>query len=387
MPNQIENRMIAASKTIRVAHLLFGDGVWGVENYVYNLLASSKSSSIQPLILCTSDGVIAQKFRSSNAEISFVPVQGYFDIKSIFALSKFFEEQNVDLVHVHLGLDSFVGTAAATIARRRVVMSVHFDQPNYMSYGSFAKHSWNFCQVVKNKSIDHFLPITKNVARELMQRESVSEEKVTVVHPGIPVFDIDRSCRARVRNELNLVDQDVVVVGVGRLEIEKNFDCLVKAFARIGNKSNIHAWIIGDGSQRDRLEELVSEQGLQNNVRLLGYRSDVRDLLASADIFVLPSKAEPFGMSAVEAMMSELPVIGTTGPGLGTIVDTSSTGILVPPDDDIALGGAIENLSVDANLRSKLGLAGRQRAIDNFSSDIMADKIVKIYNDVLAKQH
>lgn len=385
MPNQIENRMTAASKTICVAHLLFGDGVWGVENYVYNLLASSKSSSVKPLIVCTSDGVIAQKFGSSRAEISFVPVQGYFDIKSICALSKFFEEHNVDLVHVHLGLDSFVGTAAAAMARRPVVMSVHFDQPNYMSYGSFAKRSWNFCQIVKNKSIDHFLPITKNVAKELMQRESVSEEKVTVVHPGIPVFDIERSCRGRVRGDLNVTDEDVVVVGVGRLEIEKNFDCLVKAFAKIGNKGNIHAWIIGDGSQRGRLEELVVELGLQNNVRLLGYRRDVRDLLASADIFALPSKAEPFGMSAVEAMMSELPVIGTTGPGLGTIVDTSTTGILVPPDDEVALGGAIEKLAADANLRSKLGLAGRQRAIHNFSSDIMAEKIVKIYCDVLAK--
>ncbi|HEY9732130.1 MAG TPA: glycosyltransferase family 4 protein [Drouetiella sp.] len=385
MPNQIENRMTASSKTICVAHLLFGDGVWGVENYVYNLLASSKSSSVKPLIVCTSEGVISQKFSSSRAEISFVPVRGYFDVAGIMALSKFFEEHKVDLVHVHLGLDSFVGTTAAALTRRPVVMSVHFDQPNYMSYGSLAKRSWNFCQIVKNKSIDHFLPITKNVAKELMKREAVSEEKVTVVHPGIPAFDIDRSCRTRLRAELGVGEQDVVVVGVGRLEIEKNFDCMVRAFAKIENK-HVKAWIIGDGSQRSKLEELVVELGLQDTVKLLGYRKDVRDLLASADIFALPSKAEPFGMSAVEAMMSELPVVGTTGPGLGTIVDPATTGILVPPDDELALAGAMEKLAADANRRSTFGLAGRQRAIGNFSSDIMADKIVQIYNNVLARR-
>jgi glycosyltransferase involved in cell wall biosynthesis len=123
--------------------------------------------------------------------------------------------------------------------------------------------------------------------------------------------------------------------------------------------------------------------GLQDRVKLLGYRNDVRDLLAAADIFVLPSKAEPFGMSAVEAMMSGLPVIGTLGPGLGTIVDSGVTGILVPPDDELALAEAIEKLAADSAQRNSLGKAGRERAVHHFSSDQMAEKIVGIYRDVL----
>jgi len=378
--------MLPSSKPISVAHLLFGDGVWGVENYVYNLLASPSASAVKPLIVCISDGAISQKFKNTNIEIKFVPVSGYFDVAAMVALSKLFEAHRVDLVHVHLGLDSFVGTVAAKLAHRPVIMSVHFDQPNYMSYGQLAKQAWKSCQILKNKSIAHFLPITQNVAAELMQRESVSASKVTVVHPGIPVFTIDRSVHSRLRDELNCSEQEIVVVGVGRLEIEKNFDCLVKAFAKIDPKHKVKGWIIGDGSQLQALEQLIERLGLAGVVRMLGYRNDVKDLLASADIFVLPSKAEPFGMSAVEAMMSELPVIGTMGPGLGTIVEAEKTGILVPPDNAEALGQAIERLAGDRELRGNLGLAGRKRAVDLFSSDKMAEQIVTIYRDVLAKR-
>lgn len=378
------NLMNASLNTIRVAHLLFGDGVWGVENYVYNLLASSKSSSVKPVIICTSEGVISQKFLGANAEIDFVPVSGYFDIGSMVALSTFFRKHKIDLVHVHLGLDSFVGTIAAKMVDLPVIMSVHFDKPNYMSYRSPAREIWNTCQIFKNKAIAHFLPITKNVAAELMQREAVAERKTTVVHPGIPVFDVDRSVRSETRCEFAAADDELVVIGVGRLEPEKNFDCLVKAFARIDPDQKITAWIVGDGSQKEELERLVQKLNLQNRVKLLGYRRDVRKLLASADVFVLPSKAEPFGMSAVEAMMSGLPVIGTMGPGLGTIVEDVVTGLLVPPDDDAALGEAIQKLSSDQQMRERFGNAGRTRAMQHFSSDQMAEKIVSIYRAVLS---
>lgn len=377
--------MTASSQPICVAHLLFGDGVWGVENYVYNLLVSSKASGVKPLIICTNEGVISEKFSNTNVEISFVAVSGYSDVMSIVALSKFFASHKVDIVHVHLGLDSFVGTIAAKMARLPVVMSVHFDQPNYMNYGLLARRFWNVCQILKNKSICHFLPITQNVASELMNREDVSEKKITVVHPGIPVFQVEKSCRGQIREELGADDDSVVVVGVGRLEPEKNFDCLVNAVAKIDKKARIAVWIVGDGSEREEIQKLITRLNLQHTVKLLGYRNDVKKLLAAADVFVLPSKAEPFGMSAVEAMMAELPVIGTRGPGLGTIVDDGVTGLLVPADDPESLASAIQKLADDTNLRSRLGQAGKTRAISTFSSDMMAAKINGIYQHVLSK--
>jgi glycosyltransferase involved in cell wall biosynthesis len=375
---------ITETSRIRVAHLLSGSKVWGVENYVHNLLSSQNATMLQPSVICTKVGVISEKFANSGFQVSTIPMRNYFDVSSISSLSNLFESKQIDLVHVHLGLDSFIGTLAAKKANKPVIMTVHFDQPNHMNYSLLAKQFWNGFQKLKNQGIAHFLPITENVATELMRREAVPREKITVIHPGIPLFETDKSSKLTIRHELNCDENDVVIIGIGRLEPEKNFSCLLNAVANMNNEKSIKVWIIGDGSERSSLSESIRRIGLGERVQLLGYRNDVIQLLGAADIFVLPSKAEPFGMSAVEAMIARLPVVGTNGPGLGTIVDHEVTGLLVQADDSVALATALSRLVNDRSLRIKLAEAGRERAAALFSSDGMADKMVKVYRNVIS---
>jgi len=373
----------APAKVIRVAHILSGSNVWGVENYVHNLLSSKNSQMLAPSVICTKAGVISEKFIGSGFQVTTVPMKNYYDLTAINTLSDFFTANSIDVVHVHLGLDSFVGTIAAKKANKPVIMSVHFDHPNYMSYSLVAKNIWNGLQKLKNKGISHFLPITKNVAAELIARESVPEEKITVIHPGIPLFENDPSTRTQVRRQLECSEDDVVIVGIGRLEKEKNFSCLFDAVSQMKNEKPFRVWIIGDGSERENLKRSIEELKIGDRVKMLGYRSDVIQLLGAADIFVLPSKAEPFGMSAVEAMIARLPVVATRGPGLGTIVDDEVTGILVPADDATAMANALIRLVNDEGLRSQFAQAGRKRAETLFSSDGMASKMVDVYKTVI----
>jgi glycosyltransferase involved in cell wall biosynthesis len=371
-------------KVIRVAHILSGSNVWGVENYVHNLLSSKNADTLSPFVICTKDGVISEKFIGSGFQVITVPMKNYYDWQAINALSELFTRQKIDLVHVHLGLDSFVGTLAARKANKPVIMSVHFDHPNYVNYNLIAQTFWSGLQKLKNKGIAHFLPITQNVAAELIRRESVPKEKITVIHPGIPLFSVETSNRAQIRHELECDEKDIVIIGIGRLAIEKNFSCLIDAIATISSSAPIKVWIIGEGSERARLNDSIVQRGLADKIRLLGYRSDVTKLLSAADIFVLPSKAEPFGMSAVEAMVAKLPVVATNGTGLGTIVDDGITGLLVPPDDAAALASAVLRLVNEPDLRLQFAAAGRKRAEQLFSSDGMTDKILGVYRDVIA---
>ncbi len=374
----------ASSKKIRVAHLLSGnDKVWGgVENYVHNLVTATNMNAIHTTVICTESGIISQKFISSKFDVRILPIKGYFDLVSIARLSKLLQANDIDLVHAHLGLDSFVGAFAAKLVKKPIIVSVHFDQPNYMSYNSLLRQLWNTAQKFKNTLVAHFLPITENVASELMKRESVPREKITIIYPGIPTPTIDRSCRMRTRTELGCDESDLVVVAVGRLEQEKNLSCLIESIAKIKNSPHVKVWLIGEGSQRQALMDLVERLNLQNSVTLLGYRTDVQNLLASADIFVLPSKAEAFGMAAVEAMIAELPVISTLVPGPRMIVEPEVTGILVPPDDSDALAEALDRLIEDPDLRQRFASAGKKRALSLFTSEAMSEKIVKVYEDV-----
>lgn len=372
------------TRQIKVAHLLSGERVWGVENYVHNLLCSNAAKSIKPTIVCSSAGVIADKFMNAGFQVEIVPMKGYLNPTSVFHLKQLFQAQEIEIVHTHLGVDSMLGTLAAVLAHVPTVTSVHFDQPNYVNLNPLKRVIWNRAQVLKNMAVSHFLPITENVANELQRREFVSRSKMTVVHPGIPLFEADQSKRMQIRQELCSDYAKLIIIGVGRLELEKNFAFLIDAMKEFDANSPVELWIVGDGSQRKILDAQIKRLGLSQRVRMLGYRPDVKSLLLAADIFVLPSKFEPFGMSAVEAMIATLPVVATKGPGLGTIVDDQKTGILVDPNDSKALYQALSRLVCDAELRRQFGTSGRERAIKTFTDEKMAEDVLNIYTKVLA---
>ncbi len=343
------------------------------------------AKSVKTYVIFSSDGTVSKKFAGANISSEIIPMAGYADIGASFQLAKVFKSQSIDIVHAHLGVDSFLGVMACRIARIPIVLSVHFDEPAYSGFPPIKRKVWQIIQMLKDTQVAHFLPITENVAHQLKKRERVSDNKITIVHPGIQPFTVNSDKRLRSRQAMGLKAEDLLLLGIGRLEIEKNFSCLIQAMKLLETKvgeSRAKLWIVGKGSQREPLENLIQELNV-SNVELLGYRSDVQDLLAAADVFILPSKAEPFGMAAVEAMFAELPVIGTRGPGLSTIVDDGITGLLVEKNDPVALAAAISKLCSDGELRKRLGSLGYERAIKCFSSQEMAEKILRVYKNVL----
>lgn len=370
----------------RVCHILSGKTVWGTENYVFNLFNELKSLSIDTHLICANEGMISSKFQEAGVDVDILKMNGYSDLSAVLNLASILKEKNIDILHTHLGLDSFLGSLASSIANIPMISSVHFDKPSYVSISSpIVRHLWTTVQKIKNQRIAHFLPITQNVAHELSNRESVPLHKLTVVHPGIPPFESSNLRRNELRVEFGAQESDIVLISLGRLQPEKNFPYLLDSMRVVNQaRNNIKLWIVGEGFERQKLQRIIEENELADSVKMMGYRADAKELLSAADIFVLPSKAEPFGMAAVEAMFVELPVIGTRGPGLSTIVEHNQTGILVDPDQVKSMSDAIIQLSGDPDLRRNLGKAGRVRALNTFTSEIMASKITTIYERLVS---
>jgi glycosyltransferase involved in cell wall biosynthesis len=167
------------------------------------------------------------------------------------------------------------------------------------------------------------------------------------------------AARRRLRAELDTPEDAVVVMMTGRMVAEKGYPELFAAMA--GQQAVL--WAAGERLASDHAAP-VDAAGLPPNVRLLGHRSDVPDLLRAADIFTLPSHREGMPRSIIEAMMSGLPVIATDIRGSREEVVADETGLLVPVADKDALAAAIRKLSGDAELRARMGEAGRRRALD-----------------------
>jgi glycosyltransferase involved in cell wall biosynthesis len=157
----------------------------------------------------------------------------------------------------------------------------------------------------------------------------------------------------------------VTVLSVGRLRAPKDFTTLVRAVAAC-EPGSVRLQIAGDGPDRDRVAGEIARLGLGAAVELLGARDDVQDLLAAADIFVLSSRSEGMPMTVLEAMAAGLPVVASAVGGVPEAVGDGETGTLVPPGDPDALGRALAVLVADAELRDRLGAAGRRRAEREF---------------------
>lgn len=154
-----------------------------------------------------------------------------------------------------------------------------------------------------------------------------------------------------------------VIVSVGRLAKQKNFPLLFKAFQIVRQTIDAKLIVLGEGKERKVLEQLIHQLGIEDCVSLAGYSPNPWASMTKADLFILASDEEPFGMVIVEAMACGLPVIATNAIGGGpkSILDGEKYGILVPKDDYRALAKAAIEILTDSHLRNSLIDLGKER--------------------------
>lgn len=176
------------------------------------------------------------------------------------------------------------------------------------------------------------------------------------------------TARAKVRSELNTPQSDVVIVQVSRMEAWKGQQIHLEALGRLRAVPNWTCWFVGGAQKKsdvkylDSLKQAAERLGVADRVRFTGHRSDVADVLASADIFCQPNiEPEAFGLSLVEALSASVPVVSSSIGGALEIVD-DTCGTLVPPGDSSTLAAALSRLINDRGARERLGHNGPRRA-------------------------
>lgn len=180
-------------------------------------------------------------------------------------------------------------------------------------------------------------------------------------------------------------DDSFRFIAVGAMRKVKRFDLLVEAFALAHFPENISLDIIGEGEERQLIESKIHQYHLDNQIRLLGVKTpeEVNDLLCLSDCFVLSSRLETFAIVLIEAMAKGLPVVATKCGGPETFVRPED-GILVPKENAEELAKAMNNMI--KHYQEYNGKEIRQHCHDNFSQDVIADKIINVYKQVLSNK-
>lgn len=203
-------------------------------------------------------------------------------------------------------------------------------------------------------------------------------ERARIIYPGTEVAD-RRPYRAA-----GGADDRFVLGTAGRLVPVKGIDLLIEATARLSNTfPRLRLEIAGSGPERSSLEALVRDAGLEGRVAFLGWCDDLAPILARWDLFCLPSRAEGFGLAALEAMAAGLPVIASDVGGLAELIDHERNGWLVPAGVPGALADAVDEVLRDPVRRHAVGEAGRQRVSTAFSAARMVDATLDVYAEVL----
>jgi glycosyltransferase involved in cell wall biosynthesis len=192
--------------------------------------------------------------------------------------------------------------------------------------------------------------------------------------------------REVVRADLGLGQDDRVALTAGGLTRPKAQHVLVQAFAQVVAKlPSARLLLAGEGPMRPTLEQLIREHGLGGNVRLLGSREDVPELLEAVDVFVLSSVREGLSMTLLEAMRAGRASVATGVGGNSEAIAVGETGLLVPPQDPQALAGALTTLLADREKARAWGVAARERWSRLFTAERMTRDTERIYWNELGR--
>ena len=216
-------------------------------------------------------------------------------------------------------------------------------------------------------------------AQENAVQEGVFPARIVVIPNGAQVFEIDPADRDQTRQILGLKENELFLISVGRLVYEKGHEFLVRAMPAIVAKfPHVKAGICGSGPLHDHLASLISQNALEDHVKLLGPWDNIPRLLAAADIFVLPSRWEGLSIALLEGMIARLPVVVTRVEGVEEVVQDNVNGLLVPLEDSKALAEAIMQLLKDPEKRARMGRAAHARVLQGYTTDYMCEQYLKV---------
>ena len=290
-------------------------------------------------------------------------------LRAYRALEQVFRTERFDLVHGHMPISGLLARAAAKrVGVPRIAYTCHgflFNQP-----GPWWRRTLSLTlERLAGRVTDVYLTVSEEEAADA-RRLGIHPHATAVLNGRDPaVFRPDASSRAALRAEFGAAEDDCVIVAVSRLVRHKGYPELLEAMR--ATPPNAVLWVVGERLATDHGEDMGphfdrAARDLGRRLVMLGYRHDVPRVLAAADVFCLPSHFEGLPMSAIEAMLTGLPVVSTDIRGPREMVVPGETGLLVPPMQAPPLAAALSSLAADQVLRARMGEAGRARALERF---------------------
>lgn len=327
-------------------------------------------------------GEVAEASRAEGLAFFPLPLKHEFDLGSARRFARIVDERAVDVVHAHKGIAHSVALFATLFERRRPALVVN----RGVSFPLDALSALKF-----RTRLDAVVTVCEEIKKVVVRSAGVPAGKVHVVYAGVDVsrFDPARADGENVRREWNVPDSAKLLLQVGARDW-KGWRDVVRAAALLAKRiPELAVAIVAckDEAEKERVRAFAREHGIDDRVLAVGFRSDMPDVLAAADV-VTDLSYEGLGITGTirEAMALGKPVVASAAGGNPELVQDGISGRLVVPRDPAALAAAVEGLLGDPDLAARLGRAARERVLAGFTTEARLDRIEALYGELAASR-
>ncbi|QKF60700.1 glycosyltransferase [Campylobacter curvus] len=360
---------------IKVIHTEWSGGWGGQEIRIINeSLAIKQKYAVKIFIACKEDSQISIKARQAGLEVVHFDFKSSFDLKTIFALVKFIKQNGISILNSHSGKDTWVGGIAAKIAGIKFIRTRHLSNPINPSRLNFIN------------SLADFIITTGSGVREAMIRDNrIKKDKISSIPTGIDDKEFDPNIYNKNEcKELFGFEKDKIYIGMlGVLRSVKRCDLFLDIALKLHDDfKDIRFVIAGDGPQREKLQNFIDKNGMNGYARLLGHTKDSAKFLKAIDIFMLTSQNEGVPQALIQALLMQKACIATNVGSVKDLYDGSNFCLSDFDKDILALN--LTSILKDNTKKEKFQTNARDFVKFHFTKDIMAQKIYKIYMDLLS---
>ncbi len=354
----------------------------GGEQQTLYLLEGLRRRGHEAALVAQPRSPLAERARRAGIETVEIRMLGEMDVRAAWLLAREVRRREPDILHFHTSHAHTIGAiAAALVAPRRRPRTVLSRRVDFSIY----RHSFFGLNGIKYRAADRIVAISGAI-RDVLLADGVDPRRIDVVLSGVDPARFAGVRPADLRAELGLPPETRVVLNVAALAWHKGQETLVEAApAILAERPDTLIAIAGEGEERGRLCARIRALGVEERVRLLGFREDVPALLRGADVFVMPSHAEGLGTAVLDALACGLPVVAARAGGIPEMIADGETGLLVEPRDAAGLARAVVRALSDAELAARLRAAGPRAVLERFSVDRMVDSNIEVYRKVLGR--
>ena len=353
---------------MKILYLITGLGLGGAEKVVIDLADQMNALGHNVKIVYLTGEVI---IKPSSPDIEIIALH-LNSVKDFLPASKKYRKLAKsfcpDVVHAHMvHANIFARLNRALCPIPKLICTAH----NSNEGGKARMIAYRLTNYLSDMNTN----VSQEATEALIAKGAFSENNVITVHNGIDLRKFEKT-----HDSINLGKNVLNIISVGRFNDQKDYPNLINAFAILKKNNNraIKLTIVGDGELRSEIEALIRNLELEEDVTLLGRRSDIPQLLSQADIFVLASKFEGFGLVVAEAMACECYVVATDSGGVAEVM--GDTGQLIPVENSQALANALENtIILSSEDRTQNNEKARARVEQLFSLEASVKRWLELY--------